>query len=100
MLAAMTASRAIAEDSPLKSRHLRHSVMSKVYHWAEGHAERETVWRRALASARHAQATFYKSYHLRPHHWDYEAVKDVPSESSLEDVLLSSAGHVWPSESK
>ena len=96
-LEAMRASNAIAEDSPLKARHLRHSAMSKIYHWAEGREERRPVWERALASARHSQVTFYKSYHLRLDEWTRKAIDEVPSGSEMEDVLLSSAGHSWPS---
>ena len=96
-LEAMRASNAIAKDSPLKARHLRHSAMSKIYHWAEGREERRPVWERALASARHSQVTFYKSYHLRLDEWSRKAIDEVPSGSEMEDVLLSSAGHTWPS---
>lgn len=97
-LEAMLASRAIPAGSPLKARHLRHSVMSKIYSWAEGHEDRRPVWERALASARHSQVTFYKSYHLRLDDWSRQAIDSVSSGSKLEDVLLSSSGHSWPSD--
>jgi hypothetical protein len=97
-LEAMIASKAIAVGSPLKAKHLRHSVMSKIYSWAEGHEDRRPVWERALASARHSQVTFYKSYHLRLDDWSRQAIDSVSSGSKLEDVLLSSAGHSWPSD--
>jgi len=43
-LEAMKASNAIAQDSPLKARHLRHSAMSKIYHWAERIGARFGNW--------------------------------------------------------
>ena len=95
-LAAMRKSCAVSATSPLKAKHLRHSVMSKVFQWADGHADRRLTWDRALASARHSQVTFYRSYHLRLDGWTLQAISSVPTGASLEDVLMSSAGHTWP----
>ena len=87
---------AMRKSHAVSAKHLRHSAMSKVFQWADGHADRRSTWDRALASARHSQVTFYRSHHLRLDDWTLQAIGSVLTGASLEDVLMSSAGHTWP----
>lgn len=76
-------------DEPLTAHHIRHSVLSTVYHWYGFNPDRKQVWDEVIARARHAVDTFLANYHLRVDERTAAALAHIPSSATLEEVLLS-----------
>lgn len=80
---------AIDADSSATAHHIRHSTLSVVYQWVGVMQARKPMMDRAIRQSRHSMETFLSKYLLQVPLEYCEALALIPSEGTLEDILLA-----------
>ena len=80
---------AIDADSSATAHHIRHSTLSVVHQWAGVMQARKPMMDRAIRQSRHSMETFLSKYLLQVPPEHCEALDLIPSEGTLEDILLA-----------
>ena len=81
--------KAIDADSSATAHHIRHSTLSVVYQWAGVMQARKPMMDGAIRQSRHSMETFLSKYLLQVPPEYCEALDLIPSEGTLEDILLA-----------
>ena len=80
---------AIDADSSATAHHIHHSTLSVVYQWAGVMQARKPMMDRAIRQSRHSMETFLSKHLLQVPPECCEALDLIPSEGTLEDILLA-----------